>query len=251
MSTKQIVVVSIAFAALGAGIATVVTSRMSADETGGGTIRLGARSLDLDRVVEHLDDARLDANEAAAIATLRALTSAEAVTMDAVLIDIDGDGAGEYAYLGEMAGTAPLRGGTDVAVPEILSASLGAVSAKGVATKNGYHLRVFLPGAPAGRRYPGLAEGDRHAPDADAAEVLWCAYAWPVDAGTTGMRVFFVNQEGDLLETANADHAYSSEARGPKFDAAFSSESPRDMGTRTAIEGRSANDGRHWSIVGD
>ncbi len=37
----------------------------------------------------------------------------------------------------------------------------------------------------------------------DLAETTWCAYAWPVARGNSGNRTFFVNQSGDLFQSAN------------------------------------------------
>jgi hypothetical protein len=57
--------------------------------------------------------------------------------------------------------------------------------------------------------------------DANNAEVLWCAYAWPVDFGTTGNRSFFVNQRGEILQTRMAVLQYTGSATMPTQNAAF------------------------------
>src|SRR4051812_2517384 len=56
-----------------------------------------------------LKSARLVANETSAIATLRALSTAQVQLMAQSSIDTDGDGAGEEGYFAEMAGTAALH----------------------------------------------------------------------------------------------------------------------------------------------
>ena len=53
--------------------------------------------------------ARLSANEASAIATMRSLMSAQAQFQSAGSVDTDGDGAGEYGSFAELAGLVPLR----------------------------------------------------------------------------------------------------------------------------------------------
>src|SRR5687768_8841966 len=53
--------------------------------------------------------ARLAANEASAIATMRALSTAEALVQSQSVIDTDGDGAGEMGYFAELAGAVPVR----------------------------------------------------------------------------------------------------------------------------------------------
>jgi hypothetical protein len=52
-----------------------------------------------------------------------------------------------------------------------------------------------------GERKRRLAAGAGIAPD--AAEQRWCAYPWPVHAGGTGKRRFHVDQDGDILTTAD------------------------------------------------
>ncbi len=252
MPTKQLVIVIAVVALLSAGLGVVITSRMAPKEVKVSIDLGGGKSLDLAQMADRLDSARLQANENAAIETLLAIASAQLQAHASAVIDTDGDTVGEYAYLGEMAGTAPLRAGTDFMVPALLVSSFGVVTPAGIATRSGYHFRVFLPDAAVGGKSPGLPEASGLNPDPDAAEVLWCAFAWPVEAGTTGTRAFFINQDDDLLETPNADHAYNGEDRAPAFDAALSSEYPRDMDSVVPLAslGQSSNDGRPWSSVG-
>ncbi|TAJ13460.1 MAG: hypothetical protein EPO68_13185 [Planctomycetota bacterium] len=259
MQSKQLAIVA-AVAALSGGLGVVVATRVfsHADDVeqpaGAPKARKSAapESRAPTDVVERLERAALSVNEAAALATLRALTSAQAMASVAAIIDVDRDDSGEYAFLGELAGTRVLRGSTALLDLTLMPPEFGEVTAGGIATRSGYHFRVFLPGAPINARTPGLFEGSRTAPDADAAEVLWCAYAWPVRAGSTGARAFFVNQEGDLLTTSNEDKGYSGEDHGPAFDAALGDERPGDMASTlpTEPEGHTGNDGRVWKWVG-
>jgi hypothetical protein len=75
-------------------------------------------------------------------------------------------------------------------------------------------------------------------------------YAWPVEAGATGTTAYFLNQEGDLLETANVDQAYSGESKAPAFDAAFGAHNPRDMAQVGLWMTEKSNDGHAWTLVG-
>src|SRR5690242_1762616 len=63
--------------------------------------------------------ARLSANEAAAIATLRSVSSAQAQVQSSGAIDSDGDGSGEYGFFGELAGTAFIRDLDSTVVPPV------------------------------------------------------------------------------------------------------------------------------------
>lgn len=254
MQPKQLAIVIAAVALLSAGLGVVVTSVTRPKEVKVSLDLGGADALDLGGIAGagDLDLARISANENVAIATLRSIASAQAQAQAAVIIDTDGDTGGEYAYLCELAGTAPLRGGNELMDPALLVLSLGEVTAAGIAERSGYLFRVFLPGKTVGERTPGLPEGSGSQPDSDAAEILWCAYAWPAEAGVTGARAFFISQEGELTAVPNADGAYSGADRAPAFDAALSSEYPGDMGSLvpSSILGQTSNDGRAWAPVG-
>jgi type IV pilus assembly protein PilA len=184
--------------------------------------------------IPKLLSARLAANESAAIATLRSLSSAQAQLQSSAAIDTDSDGGGEYGFLAELAGTIAMRiddgtgaptlgGATDRLNPAVLSTAFGNVDANGVVTRSGYCFRVYLPdnATPA----VGVAEvplgGGATGPN--NCEILWCAYAWPSQFGQSGNRAFFINQEGDLLQMANRTVAtqYTTAAGGPAYSAAY------------------------------
>ncbi|MCB9914376.1 MAG: prepilin-type N-terminal cleavage/methylation domain-containing protein [Planctomycetes bacterium] len=188
--------------------------------------------------IPRLLSARLAANESAAIATLRSLSSAQAQLQSSAAIDTDADGGGEYGYFAELAGTTPMRvsaagvpaagAAADTLNPAVLSSAFGNVDANGVVTRSGYCFSIFLPD---GAAVPvGVAEaagGGSNAgafPGSDNAEILWCSYAWPQNVGNSGNRCFFINQEGDLLQTANRGTGgpqYTAAAGGPAWSAAY------------------------------
>jgi len=158
--------------------------------------------------IPNLLAAKLSANETAAIATLRNLTSAQAMTQGSGKIDVDGDGIGEFGTFLEMTGTVPLRAGKGPGPrlsPSYLSQSLSGVQPSGIVTKSGYVYVIYLPDASGkGWVHETGPSGTLTGPvNVDAAETHWCAYAWPIARGNTGNRCFFVNQEGDVLQSAN------------------------------------------------
>lgn len=63
--------------------------------------------------------------------------------------------------------------------------------------------------------------------------MLWCAYAWPLEAGETGRRVFFINQSGDVLSTHNVEATCSGKQKMPKPDAAYHADSDGRMNAKT------------------
>jgi len=233
--------------------------------------------------IPRLMAARLSANESAAISTLRSLSSAQAQLQSSSAIDSDADGGGEYGYFGELSGTAALRifapgaGGApgapalgaanDLLNPPVLSTAFGQVISdvnnEGVVVRSGYVFKIYLPDVTGGGGLtPGLPEAGAAAgpngadggslaalPDPNNSEVLWCCYAWPLNAGQTGNRTFFINQEGDLLQMANRQGQYSGTtvaANIPVFSAAYSA---ADMASPLGINGVVAVDTFLWTPV--
>jgi len=245
--------------------------------------------------IPKLLSARISANENAAIATLRSIASAQAQLQSSCAIDTDADGGGEFGFFGELAGTAPLRiwdpatalPGLDVGVldPPILPTPFGNTLFDGGGTeciveRAGYYFKIYLPDVTAAPLISGLPEtgapgtGGQDAgatfPDSDNCEILWSCYAWPVAPESTGNRAFFINQEGDLLQTlnnagnANVVVPYDGLNAVPTFDAAFSDmvgdpngAALTGMGASLGITaqisamGAAANDGNVWTIVGN
>jgi hypothetical protein len=76
---------------------------------------------------------------------------------------------------------------------------------------------------------------------------MWCAYAWPIDLGTTGNRAFFVNQRGEILQTKMNAVQYSGAAAGPPYTAAFSAVG---MNQPVALPPVAGNDGNDWTPLG-
>lgn len=188
--------------------------------------------------IPKLLSARLAANESAAIATLRSISSAQAQVQSSAAIDCDSDGGGEYAFLGELAGVRRLRvddgagaaaigAATDILAPSVLSSAFGNLDANGVITRSGYCFAVYLPdGAtpPVGVIEAGGAVNGTAGTGPNNAEIMWCAYAWPASVGQSGNRAFFINQEGDLLQMNNrvaGATQYTGAADAPAYSAAY------------------------------
>jgi prepilin-type N-terminal cleavage/methylation domain-containing protein len=240
--------------------------------------------------VPKLMSARVSANENAAVATLRSIASAQAQLESACAIDTDADGGGEFGYFGELAGFAPLRvwdPNTGLAAldpngialdPPILPTAFAVTSLvnnEAIVERSGYYFKMYLPGPTTNGDIAGVPETGANGvggatagamPDGNNCEILWCCYAWPVEAEATGNRAFFINQEGDLLQTLNNESAtntvtiYKGTTDIPAYSAAFCdmSEAPNPnsitgMAASLGItsQGHSPNDGNVWTIVGN
>ncbi len=189
---------------------------------------------------------RKNANESAAIATLKNISSAQAQCQASGVIDTDGDGAGEFGSFGELSGAMPIRGSHGVTriTPPVLSAAFGNVK-DGVVVRSGYVFRMFLPQTPQGLCVAEAPDGgsDRLGVDSDLSEVVWRAYAWPTEAGKTGSRAFFVDQSGDVLACSNARN-WSGPGFGPDANAALL---PGEAWQSAANEVGCGGD--HWVVV--
>ena len=135
--------------------------------------------------IPNLQSARLNSNEAAAIATLKAISSAQAQFQTSGAVDGNNNGTGEFGYLAELAGGVGLRNAAGDAGPHRLSPALlshafGNIATLptmkgGAATRSGYRFQMFLPVASSF----GMAEADAggvnfNSPEPSKAESLWC-----------------------------------------------------------------------------
>lgn len=216
-------------------------------------------------------------NEESAIATLRAIVDAQGQVRAAASIDADGDGDGEFAYLGELMGlasrTLPLLDGEEVAPelrvdPALLDPSFGILtrSARGtVLLRDGYAFQVHLPGPTASDEefdlYPGLAESgvdgvggttpDDVQPDVIASAHAWVCYAWPLEHGRSGVRAFFVDQDGIVVQTPNGSGLYAGLDRVPRYDAALCSAGRGNLLAAAGWTDGTSVDGQRWEALTD
>ncbi len=205
---------------------------------------------------------KIGINESSAIGTLRSLTTAEEQFKQQGIVDQDGDGSGEYGWLGELSGMDPTRGMEGVAGPKMstspfIASILGVKDASGYSQKSGYYYRLFLPGAGAG---PSKAETQAHAgtgstADADNQEVRWACYAWPAKRGETGNRAFYAGHQGEVYGTAATRTQYSGTTIVPKAHAALDTGGPNpenlDAGIGLLAAGLTSGDGNVWVPAGN
>jgi prepilin-type N-terminal cleavage/methylation domain-containing protein len=200
--------------------------------------------------IPNLLSARLNANESAAIATLKNISSAQAQCQASGAIDVNNNGAGEYGYFGELAGAAVIRGATQKIQPPVLSTAFGNVQGS-VVTRSGYIFQMYLPtvGSVGQAEDPTGGMATATTVDATKCEVLWCCYAWPSAYANSGKRVFFINQAGDVLSSKNTlASPYSGTAAPPAANAAFLTGSSGLMDAPVAAN-TLGTDGQMWTVV--
>jgi hypothetical protein len=203
-------------------------------------------------------------NETAAMATLRNLTSAQAMAQGGGKIDCDGDKIGEFGTFLELTGFVPVRNGFfpgdpsgadfsgkgEVVKPSVLTAALANVNERGIVTKAGYCFIIYLPSDSKVAGFvhetgPAATPGLTGRVGVDVSETTWCAYAWPAVRGNTGNRCFFVNQAGDVMQSANEVAQWSGPGKAPPGNSAF-----RANGiTAQVAVGTRGMDGDVWKIT--
>jgi len=164
--------------------------------------------------IPNLLSARLNANETAAIATLRNISSAQAQFQASAHADVDADGTGEFGVFGELSAADNVRGTGSTISPSVLSGAFKAVDGDGEVSRSGYLFQIFLPDD-AGVGIPednGGGIADETSVDADLCETTWCCYAWPANYNNSGNRTFFVNQTGDVTSTEWEDYTGGGDA---------------------------------------
>ena len=198
--------------------------------------------------IPNLLRSRMAANESVTIGSLKTVATQEAIFRQQCGVDQDGNGAGEYGLLGELAAEICVRypnGGTDparVVNPAYLSQQFRTAGSagQGYAIKSGYHVMMYLCATAdattqaassagndkdlGGTASAGAAGLDPTVANQMAAislqEICFAAYAWPAELRSTGGRAFFINEMGEVYATSMQAKTYDVSA-GPAVNAAF------------------------------
>jgi prepilin-type N-terminal cleavage/methylation domain-containing protein len=145
------------------------------------------------------------ANEAAVVATLRKVSTAEELFRNGRYVDQDGNSWGEFGYLGELSGITALRSNGNYLKPAVLSPSFGFIDAEGFGMRHGYTFRLYLPNA-AGLGVPEKPSTIGTVDPANAAQYFSCI-AWPRVYGKSGYHTYFINQQGEIVKTIDTHYS--------------------------------------------
>jgi prepilin-type N-terminal cleavage/methylation domain-containing protein len=201
--------------------------------------------------IPNLLSARLNANESAAIATLKNISSGQSQCQASGVIDTNNNGSGEYGFFGELSGRTVVRGGTQRISPPVLSTAFGNVALARV-SRSGYLFQMYLPDVAAAGVEEDATGGDPdngQGVDAGQAETLWACYAWPQVQGNSGKRTFFVNQSGDVLATNGAVVAYNGTTTAPTYEIAYVAGAGTVAMSAAVAANTIAQDGNTWVVV--
>ena len=208
--------------------------------------------------IPNLLAARINANESAAIATLKNIVSSQAQLQASAIIDGNGNGAGEYGYFQELSGARPVRTGIPPGVaqstvtvsPPVLSSAFGNMGALGPfsgVSRGGYMFVMTLPDTAVFWVVEPAPSSPYGQVDPTQAEVFWQCHAWPGSFGNSGRRIFFANQSGDILQAKNSVTRYSGLGNVPSVAGAMLV-GVTTMGGTLAMNA-TGNDGNRWTVV--
>jgi prepilin-type N-terminal cleavage/methylation domain-containing protein len=203
----------------------------------------------------NLLSARLNANETAAVATLRNVSSAQAQFQASARCDVDNDGAGEFGLFREMSGGYGVRITAAAGVigrvmdPPVLSGAFRALNAGGEASRSGYFFHMVLPGT-GGIGVTETATGTLgDVLDTTLCETTWCCYAWPSSYSKTGNRSFFVSQAGDIVGVDDSAYSGAGKIVAANAGAAFKAGGPATNVTGQVAVGTRGRDGNVWKQI--
>jgi hypothetical protein len=148
--------------------------------------------------------ARMTANENAAISSLHAIHTAQVAFRGQASRDTDRDGDGEFGFLAELLGMP--RPGEDRTLNRRRLVAGTWQRHQGDYVRNGYYFRVYLPaedGSPIGEN-AGPVSCRRV--DGDLAESIMVVTAWPISHGTTGRRAFVLTASGRIWECEDGEY---------------------------------------------
>ena len=120
--------------------------------------------------IPNLLSARLNANETAAISTLRNISSSQAQFQSSAKADVDNDGTGEFGMFRELSGDQGVRTDADGATtgtrlnPPVLSGSFRSISALGVTPPQGLAGELTMISRVSGVISPSVSSAEKAKP---------------------------------------------------------------------------------------
>ncbi len=209
--------------------------------------------------IPNLLRSRMAANESTTVGSLKTIATQQAIFRQQAEVDQNGNGAGEYGLLGEMAGEIALRPATSRIVnPAYISQQYrtGGSGGNGTAQKSGYLYTLFLSNATAGnltdtgndQTLGGDTTAGGAAADAAAMamqETSFALYAWPAELRSSGARCFFINEVGEVYASKMDAATYDGTAATPAANAAYITGGDV-FKSRISSGATTGNDGNQW-----
>ena len=196
---------------------------------------------------------RRNANENAAVATLRMINTTELDFKAQIMVDQDGDDIGEFGLLGELTEEVAMRANTNPAPrTPFLSPAFAPPSGQNHGTYQGYCFKIYLPVASGSAVTDnGTTNPVAVANNADYQENRFRCYAWPAAAQSSGTKVFVVDQFPDVYMASNiksdGSPYYNGSTRIPPYNAATSHADNVNFPVR--VESGTGNDSQEWQLL--
>lgn len=202
--------------------------------------------------IPNLLSARLNANETAAMSSVRNVWTGAAQFQTSARIDLDLDGGGEHGFLREMSGLVGMRMTADGSLVEpqpknaVIPSGFRNIDAAGGVSRTGYRFQLILPDANGNGVHERRVGPYTGSIGTDLAENTFCIYAWPSRFSYTGNRTFFVNEEGDVIQTTDTRYTGANMYTLPFAGAAFRGTGPLTSITGDPAVGTVGRDGNLW-----
>jgi len=160
---------------------------------------------------------QIEENETNAILLLQDIATAMEEFRHVAIRDQDRDGQGEFGFLREIV----LHSSNFPKLGESISRN------DGIGKLYGYHIVLYLPHNPAPLRGQ-YGKDERRVEGANARELRYVVYAWPVEYGKTGRRAWTINQQGEVYATSNQTVRYSGLTHFPVPSAGLDTSQPSE-----------------------
>ena len=165
---------------------------------------------------------RIGSNESSALGSLKAMSTGQEQFKNAVAIDANTNGQGEYGLLQELGGVVACRSsGTTFTASPFIPAVLGQnITASGeFSSKAGYNFLCYVAsGTAAASDDPTVIIADNTS--ITASEQSFVAYGWPQTHGRTGVRCFSIDSQGQPMALPQPTAVYQG-ATVPPWSAAL------------------------------
>ncbi|MHC4779664.1 MAG: HEAT repeat domain-containing protein, partial [Planctomycetota bacterium] len=192
-----------------------------------------------------LESAIKTENERLAMSVLKMIVAGQEKFKIAACLDRDGNGVGEYGYLGELAGSRPLRG-TEDKVPgaPFIDPRLGRADPKGCCHFAGYSYVLYLQGNRTSVHEMGIERG--RFPRKQERDFV--CYGFPRRPGRTGDRVLAVNSANTILSIPNTAGEWGGDRVPPPGLSFTEGKDPSGIGVRFVNGGERGGASEAWEI---
>jgi hypothetical protein len=185
-------------------------------------------------------------NEPSAIGSLKTIVAGEEQFRCTCSLDEDGDSIGEYGLFEELGGAADIRGADfNCKTAPFIPSIFGNVDARGRVRKGGYYFVLYLAGKD--KAFCQLADAVKEG--VNVREETYVCYAFPVEYGKSGHRLFVVDCQGVIMHHPNPAGIWSGDSIPPPGLAYRSGKDPSTGSAEFVGQGDFGGSALPWRTV--